>query len=298
MTAVTARDALRRAGPLLELRPILVVSDFDGTLSPIVLDPWGALMLPLARRALRRLAGAPGVHVAILSGRGAADVAERVRIGGARYLGNHGVESGRLARRQRAGTLTIEVVTVAQHLADAAERLATELPLSIPEPWLVVERKPPAVAFHFRGAPDVDAAGVRVRETVERLDPEQLLVRFPGRRVLELRPPGLPAKGEGMELLLREHEPAVAFMLGDDVSDAEAFSALTAARARGVVEGLAIAVQARTEVPPAVAAAADLTLASPVEAARFLAGLARRLAPRARVMAVEAADPADATADG
>ena len=163
MTAVTARDALRRAGPLLELRPILVVSDFDGTLSPIVLDPWGALMLPLARRALRRLAGAPGVHVAILSGRGAADVAERVRIGGARYLGNHGVESGRLARRQRAGTLTIEVVTVAQHLADAAERLATELPLSIPEPWLVVERKPPAVAFHFRGAPDVDAAGVRGR---------------------------------------------------------------------------------------------------------------------------------------
>jgi len=298
VTAVTARDALRRAGPLLELRPILVVSDFDGTLSPIVLDPWGALMLPLARRALRRLAGAPGVHVAILSGRGAADVAERVRIGGARYLGNHGVESGRLARRQRAGTLTIEVVTVAQHLADAAERLATELPLSIPEPWLVVERKPPAVAFHFRGAPDVDAAGVRVRETVERLDPEQLLVRFPGRRVLELRPPGLPAKGEGMELLLREHQPAVAFMLGDDVSDAEAFSALTAARARGVVEGLAIAVQARTEVPPAVAAAADLTLASPVEAARFLAGLARRLAPRARVMAVEAADPADATADG
>lgn len=298
MTSVTVRDALRRARPLLELRPILVVSDFDGTLSPIVLDPWGALMLPLARRALRRLAGAPDVHVAILSGRGAADVAERVRIGGARYLGNHGVESGRLARRQRAGTLTIEVVTVAQHLADAAERLATDLPLSIPEPWLVVERKPPAVAFHFRGAPDVDAAGARVRETVERLDPEQLLVRFPGRRVLELRPPGLPAKGEGMELLLREHEPAVAFMLGDDVSDAEAFSALTAARARGVVEGLAIAVQARTEVPPAVAAAADLTLASPVEAARFLAGLARRLAPRTRVMTGEAADPADATADG
>ena len=79
---VTGREALRRAEPLLDRRPILLVSDFDGTLSPIVLDPWGALMLPAARMALRRLAGMPDIHVAILSGRGAADVAARVRIGG------------------------------------------------------------------------------------------------------------------------------------------------------------------------------------------------------------------------
>ncbi len=278
-SVITARASLRRAAPLLALRPLLVVSDFDGTLSPIVMDPWGAAVLPAAQRALRRLAGVDGVHVAILSGRTASDVAARTRIGGASYLGNHGVERGRLERRQRAGSMAIEVVAVADRYGEAAERIATQLPRLIPEAWLVVERKAPAVSFHFRSAPDVDAAAVLVAEAVDRLDPERELVRFPGRRVLELRPPGVPAKGEAMESLLEEHQPAVALMLGDDVSDAEAFVALTSARAAGRLDGLAIAVQARTETPPAVTAAADLVLASPAEAARFLSGLARRLTP-------------------
>ena len=38
--------------PDLDLRPMLVVSDFDGTLSRIVVDPWSASIVPLARRAL------------------------------------------------------------------------------------------------------------------------------------------------------------------------------------------------------------------------------------------------------
>ncbi len=275
---ITAREALHRAGTLLTLRPLLIVSDFDGTLSPIVMDPWGAAVLPAAQRALRRLAGVAGVHVAVLSGRTAADVAARTRIGGASYLGNHGVERGRLARRQRADSMAIEVFAVPDRYARVAERVAAELPGLIPDPWLVVERKPPAVSLHFRSAPDVDAAAARVADAVDQLDPERELVRFPGRRVLELRPPGVPAKGEAMGSLLAEHRPAAVFMLGDDVSDAEAFVALTSARAAGRVDGLAIAVQARTETPPAVAAAADLVLASPSEAARFLSGLGRRVA--------------------
>lgn len=279
-TVVTAREALRQAEPLLSSRPLLVVSDFDGTLSPIVLDPWGAVMLPLARRALRILAGIDGVHVAILSGRTASDVAARTRIGGASYLGNHGVESGRLGRRQRAGTLQVQVVRVDDRFSEMADVLATAVALAIPEPWLVVERKPPAVAFHFRGAPDVDAAAARVSDAVERLDPGRVLIRFPGRRVLELRPPGVPDKREAMAILLREHRPRVAFALGDDISDAEAFRALAEARMRGETRGIALAVQARPEAPPEVAAAADVVLASPVEAARFLAGLARQLGGR------------------
>lgn len=276
----SVRAALAAASPLLHERPILVVSDFDGTLSRIVLDPWGAVMLPLARRALRQLAALPGVHVAVLSGRAASDVAGRVRVGGAHYLGNHGAESGLLARRQRVGSLSVQVVAVPDHFAAAAERLAAGLPALIPEPWLVVERKPPAVAFHFRGAPDVDAAAERVRAAVDALDPERELLRFPGRRVLELRPPGIPDKGAAMTALLTEHQPRACFTLGDDISDAEAFRALRTARDQGHVKGMALAVLARAEAPPSVAAAADLVLASPVEAARFLAGLARLLAHR------------------
>src|SRR6478672_11111836 len=91
---VSVRVAADLAAAHLGRRPLLVVSDFDGTLSRIVDDPWGAQILPLGRRALRALAALPGVHVAVLSGRTAADVAARVRVGGVTYLGNHGMERG------------------------------------------------------------------------------------------------------------------------------------------------------------------------------------------------------------
>jgi trehalose 6-phosphate phosphatase len=274
---VTARLALRRAEPFLGLRPLLIVSDFDGTLSPIVLDPWGARMIVTAQRALRSLAGRPGVHVAILSGRTALDVASRTRIGGAIYLGNHGLERGLLGRRRRASGLAVESDPAAARFTREVDRLADEVARRVDQPWLVVERKPPTVAFHYRAAPDVAEAGRLVAEAVEALDPDAIFVRFPGRRVLELRPPGAASKGDAFRSLLEEIAPRACFVLGDDLSDALAFAELRRAREAGRTTGLALAIQAHAEAPPQVAAAADLVLASPLEAARFLSGLARRV---------------------
>jgi trehalose-6-phosphatase len=55
-------------------RGLLVALDFDGTLSPLVSDPAAARALPTARRAVERLAGSPSVQVALVSGRGLADL--------------------------------------------------------------------------------------------------------------------------------------------------------------------------------------------------------------------------------
>jgi trehalose-phosphatase len=276
--AVTVRVAVDAAASHLARRPLLVVSDFDGTLSRIVDDPWGAQIVPLGRRALRALAALPDVHVVVLSGRTAADVAARVRVGGVTYLGNHGMERGFVPRRGRPDRLRTSVDDASHEAVHMAERLADELPRVIPEPWLIVERKPPAVAFHYRTAPDVAAAGALVRAAVDQLDPEGVLERFPGRRILELRPFGAVAKGEALTALIDEFRPASVFMLGDDVSDAMAFRALRELRASGVTDGVAVAIQARAEVPAEVLAAADIVLGSPTDATRFLSALHRRLA--------------------
>lgn len=275
----TAADALALALPMLERRPVLVASDFDGTLSHLSMDPWGARILPLARRALRDLAVTPGTHVALISGRTAADLAGRVRIGGATYLGNHGVERGHLPRRARAESLRIEMAPLPPHFTALAEALAVAVETTIPEPWMVIERKLPAVTFHFRGAPDVLAAAAAVTAIVDATDPDGQMIRFPGRRAIELRPPGAPAKGESMRFLLDEHRPRVAFMLGDDRYDARAFEVLRAARAAGEIDGLAIAIAAHPDVLPDVAPHADLVLAGPADSAAFLSGLARHLRP-------------------
>ena len=278
----TVRGAIDAAAVHLDRRPLLVVSDFDGTLSHIVNDPWGAQILPLGRRALRSLAGLPGVHVVVLSGRSAADVASRVRVGNVTYLGNHGMERAFLARGGRPELLDVSADEAAHEAVHAAERLADEVPRLVDAEWLIVERKPPAVAFHYRTAPDLADAAVRVRAAVEELDPQGVLERFPGRRVLELRPFGAVAKGEALAMMIAELKPRSVFMLGDDVSDALAFRALRELRAKGVTNGVAIAVQARAEVPAEVLDAADIVLGSPVAATRFLAALARQLSRAAR----------------
>jgi trehalose 6-phosphate phosphatase len=275
--AVSGAEALARAEPDVDKRPLLVISDFDGTLSQIVQDPWAATIIASARRALRRLAGTPDVHVAILSGRTAADVVARARVGGAWYLGNHGLERGRLERGQRAGSMAVESDPAHAAFVDEVERVARLVADRVREPWLIVERKGPAVAFHYRAAPDLATAAATVAEAVEAADPDQRFTRFPGRRVLELRPPGATAKGQATRRLLDELRPAVTFALGDDRSDAEAFAALRRARDAGETSGLALAVQAHAEAPPEVARSADLLLASPAEAARFLSGLSRRV---------------------
>ena len=274
---ITVRAAVAAAAQHLERRPLLVVSDFDGTLSHIVNDPWGASILPLGRRALRALVGLDGVHVAVLSGRSSADVAARVRVGGVSYVGNHGMERGFVPRRGRPERLRADVDDASHEAIHAAERVGDELPGLIGEPWLIVERKPPSVALHWRQAPDIDAAAARVMAAVEVLDPDHVLERFPGRRVLELRPPGAVAKGEAFLRMVEEWKPRSVFLLGDDVSDAMAFSELRRLRAEGVTDGVAVAVQARAEVPVQVLESADIILASPIDATRFLSALYRRL---------------------
>jgi len=284
---LTAEGALGLAGGCLEATPWLVVSDFDGTLSPLQMDPWGATIVPLARRALRRLAARPATTVVLLSGRTAADLAGRVRVGGACYVGNHGLERGCLARGAAARRLETVRTPGFEAYDGEAERLATEVPRLVPEAWLVVERKPPSTALHYRSAPDLAAAAARVLAAVDRLDPGHRFERVAGLRMLELRPPGASTKAHAIADLLRDVRPGFAVMLGDDLSDAAAFGVLEAARADGTTKSLAVGVDARAHPVPEIMATADAVLPGPAEAARLLWRLAtwptgwprRRLGP-------------------
>jgi trehalose-phosphatase len=270
-------DALARAESFLARAPVLLVSDFDGTLAVPRPDPWAASIEPGARRALRRLAGHPDVAVALLSGRAAADLADRVRVGGARYLGDHGAQRATLARRARwlHGPVARDPVDPAD--VALASALADDVPRAVPEPWLVVERKLPAVCFHFRTAPDLDEARARVQAAVDAIDASRRLQRWAGPRALELRPSAATTKAQAVARLLSEVRPRAVLAMGDDRHDAGVFAALREGRSNGGPDGLSLAVASVPEWLPDVAPHADLLLAGPRQAAAFLSGLARRL---------------------
>jgi trehalose 6-phosphate phosphatase len=275
----SAREAAERARALLDGGRTLLVSDFDGTIAGLVADPWSAAIVPAARRALRRLATHEDVEVAFLSGRTALDLADRVRVGGASYLGDHGSQRGFGARGFRPSALQVTHDPVDPELEAVVRALVDGVPRSVPEPWLVIEDKGAAVTFHVRTAPDVDAARARVLEACDAIDPGRLLVRSGGRRALELRPPDATHKGTTLRRLIEERQPAAVIALGDDPSDVLAFEVLRKSRAAGRLSGLAIGVAGRPEVSVRVAPHADLMLASAAHAARFLSLLAR-IAPR------------------
>jgi trehalose-phosphatase len=278
------RDAIRAIADLAA-RPgrLLVICDFDGTLAEGSRDPGAATIVPLARRALRRLARIAAVRpervvVAILTGRTSADVAARVRVGGVTYLGDHGLQAGTFARGGDPGRLVTTFRGGHESSLEPAEILAARVPEVLGRPaWLFVERKGPSVAFHVRQAEDRAAARAAVEAAIAEVDrdlPPHDLAHYRGRLVVDLRPGTAGGKREAFEALLAEHRPAIVVAFGDDVSDADGFAVLRAAREAGTIGGLAVAVTGPHGMPDEVRGAADLHLDRPADAARALSALA------------------------
>jgi trehalose-phosphatase len=282
--ALEGEAAIRSIGRLGE-RPgrLLVVCDFDGTLAEGSRDPTAAAVVPLARRALRRLARIAAarpdrVTVAILTGRTSADVAARVRVGGITYLGDHGLQTGTFPRGGDPARL--ETTFRAGHEASLApaDVLATRVPELLGRPaWLFVERKGPSVAFHVRQAEDRAAARAAVEAAIAEVDrgsPAHDLAHYRGRLVVDLRPRTAGGKREAFEALLADRRPATVVAFGDDSSDADGFAVLRAARHAGALDGLAVAVTGPHGMPDEVRATADALLDTPRDVARSLAALA------------------------
>ena len=268
--------------------PLMLVIDFDGTLAVGSRDPAVARIEPLAQRALRRLAALAAMwpdrlSLVVLTGRVVADVAARVRVGGVEYLGDHGLEHGRLPRGQRAERLVVTTDPVFDVHRDTAETLATAVAAELgTPPWLFVERKGPSVAFHVRQADDVPSARAAVIEaigTVERrLGLVHGLAHYRGRSVVDLRPRDAGGKREAVERLITRDRPGAVAVLGDEMSDIDAFEGVIAARSAGGIIGVTLAVHGTSRPAPAeLLALADLRLGGAHDVGRWLAALARRL---------------------
>jgi trehalose 6-phosphate phosphatase len=197
---------------LARRRPLLVASDYDGVLAPLVGDPSAAVPQPGAAEALAALAGRDGVTVALVSGRGVADLQEVSGLSGPyRWIGSHGAEFD--------GPLAGE-------LAARRDALAAQLgPVIAGTPGARLEVKPAAVAVHVRQVADRAAAAVLLAQVEGQVDPS--LTKKPGKEVLELAVTDAD-KGSALRRLRGELGAAGALYLGDDVTDEDGFRALEA----------------------------------------------------------------------
>lgn len=259
------RDGL--AALLADPSRALVALDFDGTLAPIVPRPEDARPAEGAVTALAELAASVGT-VAVVTGRAVETVLALSGLGqapgleGLVVLGHYGLErwDGR-ARR---------VVSPEPAAGVTAVRGALPAVLRDAPAGVRVEDKHHSLVVHTRESAEPDAALAGLAPRLRDLGERAGLEAVPGRRVLELRPPGVD-KGAALRGLADELSPSAVLFAGDDLGDLPAYDAVVALRRSGV-PGLTVA-SASDEVTE-LADRADLVVDGPSAVVALLAALA------------------------
>ncbi len=218
MSDNTIEEPLRSALVTAAAAPhLLVASDYDGVLSPIVSQPEDAVPNPASVAAIESAAALPDTSAAVVSGRALTDLSLRSGLpvdGPVTLIGSHGTESS-------TGFIT-EITDGHRALLD---RIITEFSsVAADYPGVRVEPKPISVALHVRNASPAaaDAALNRARAGAASWDGVEATE---GKAVIELAVIAT-SKGHALDALRARTGADVVLSLGDDVTDEKAFAHL------------------------------------------------------------------------
>jgi trehalose 6-phosphate phosphatase len=203
---------------------MLLLTDFDGTLSPIVGRPEEAVLPHDTKRALEALASHPQVKVAVISGRALSDVKNKVGIQRITYAGNHGIEI--------EGPWFKFVYPPAEAMRPMMHHLHSTLSKALAGfEGALVEDKGLTLSVHHRLVREdrVDELMRVCEESVRGLRSENKIRTTEGKKVCEIRPGVLWDKEDSIVLLMsgwassRGKSTSLTIFLGDDLTDEGGF---------------------------------------------------------------------------
>ncbi|MET9201065.1 trehalose-phosphatase [Gordonia sp. NPDC003585] len=193
---------------------LLVASDYDGCISPIVSRPEDAVPNPASITAIEHVAALPDTFVAVISGRELAVLAQLSGLHAPAILvGSHGseFESG------FAEEITPERAALLDRLIAELRSIASDYP------GAMVETKPASTTLHVRNVEqDADDALDRVRRGPASWSGVQVTE---GKAIIELAVIET-SKGHALDVLRKQHDADVVIYIGDDVTDEKAFAHL------------------------------------------------------------------------
>lgn len=217
---------------------LLVASDYDGTLAPIVDDPSDAFPLPSAHDAITRLSRLDAVDVVIISGRSEDAL---VRFLGQSptmsLIGNHGART--------ADGSDLLLVSITRSLAAVADRFD----------GAAIEEKPLGAALHYRNATDRTGARSAALDAANRTG----VTIIEGKEVVEAVV-GHGDKGSALIDAAKARSADNIVFFGDDVTDEAAFAALPAESVTVKVGPGPTAARFRVDKPIDVAEAIEVIL--------------------------------------
>lgn len=203
---------------------LLLLSDYDGTLTPIVGRPQDAALSPEVREKLHTLAQKSTSSVGVISGRSLPELRDMVAVDGIYYVGNHGLEiegPGLKFVSQPAKEAKATIKDLARQLSAALGGIT----------GVIVEDKGLSLSVHYRLVKEEEenAVAQTFKRVTAPLADEGKIKITSGKKVWEVRPPIDWHKGKAVEAITREIkallklEQILTIYLGDDATDEDAF---------------------------------------------------------------------------
>ncbi|MEO7803213.1 MAG: trehalose-phosphatase [Actinomycetota bacterium] len=237
------------------------ILDFDGTLSVIVSEPDEAVAVDGVAELLAELAAKYAI-VALVSGRRAEQLSEKLNVSGLRYIGLYGAEEiidSVLVQAAEA----VRWRSIAAHLALEAQGVIEA------QGWdgCLVEDKDLSVSLHFRNAKDIDVAGQGLMSWAHGAASRHGFTASRGRMVVELRPVGI-SKADAFDRVVDDLALKTVVLAGDDLTDLES---MIQAGEKADVDVLRVAVDS-DESPEGLHQHSDIQVAGPLALVDILKG--------------------------
>jgi trehalose-phosphatase len=249
------------AKQLIDARRILLLTDYDGTLTPIVERPELANLPESTRLMLEALAQRYDFTVGVISGRALADLKDKVGISGIIYAGNHGLEI--------EGPGISFVNPVAEELKPIFRVMHYVLSRTLGTiKGVLVENKGLSLSVHYRLTGERKATEVEkiVKKVVGGAEAAGQAKITSGKKVYEVRPAVTWDKGKAVKLLMKKYGKGgrksglLPMYFGDDLTDEDGFRVI-----ENYGSGISVFVGEEDQQ-----SAARYFLKSPAEVATFL----------------------------
>ena len=234
-----------RNSPVAAIPPseVVLVTDFDGTLADIVLDPADTFARPEALQALSRLVRLLA-DVIVLSSRTNPQLETLVPISGVRLIGDSGLAIPRHAHRGAMERFNADVAVLLERI-----------------PGAHLEVKPASSAVHFRNA---NLGGEEMLALLQPLLDGRPLAGYLGRKVIEVHAPKA-GKGTALAALLPGEDPGGVVCFGDDENDRSMFEYVASLDIPHMCVGVS-----SPEAPAHLFDHCDIVVSGPEEAAALL----------------------------
>ena len=207
---------------------VLLLFDYDGTLTPIVDRPELADLHIESRQLLKALAHKPRFTIGIVSGRALNDLQGRADVSGIIYAGNHGLEI------EGPGIEFIHPLT--EEMGSIIRVIGKMLSKSFSKTrGVVVEDKGSTLSVHYRMVEDEEKVN-EVRNVFEQVvglaRSLGKIKTTSGKKVHEVRPNVPWHKGKAVKFIMKQYAKngrqsgLLPIYVGDDLTDEDAFDVI------------------------------------------------------------------------